>query len=117
MLPKGPHRPILFLAGCEVGATPRLVQALSQRMPNILIVASQCEMTPQSEEAINGIAQVGYYKMAKNKKQLSHINFTLGLNGKAYSDAHIFPLSGYNYESFTNLVLHYGSSNGTEREG
>jgi hypothetical protein len=84
--------PVLFFAGCEVGANPALIKKISKIVTNVLIVASADALTYRLNS--NG-RKVEILKLVKGNVHKSPIDFQFVLNGSILSFSKIQSKTGH----------------------
>ena len=95
-------KPILFLAGCQVGEGDEgtsLLKSLSKRIPNVLVVASEDALTYQESTIRNRISSITICKLVKMRPTQFPPEFKFAYNGKIVSDAFISKNMGVKAET------------------
>ena len=95
-------KPVLFLAGCQVGEGDDgtlLLKRLSKKIPNVLLVASEDPLTYQESTIRNRISSISICKLVKMKSTQIPPEFKFAYNGKIVSEAFISKNMGVKAET------------------
>jgi hypothetical protein len=95
--------PILFLAGCEVGADSRLIRKISKIMKNVLVIASVDALTYK----LDSRQGIEIYKLVKGKAHPSPIEFQFALNERMISFSSLEAKTGHDPSSLEQELLHF----------
>ena len=110
----GPIKPVFFLAGCEAGCDEEgsnLLTDLSNRLPNVLVVASTNCLGFNQVNFRGQLVAVNVFKLVKKKLSSEPPEFKFAFNGRIIPENRVLAAAGVNPSDLLGELTSINSNN------